>query len=119
MIKTLPNTPDSRLLRHAWVRAVELFYPPPMRRPRFHRGQVTTANEQHGDASTDYVQALCAARNSGRSGATMKEILHATVVSHQRTPDICWNARSLHIPALWMTFYSSAKQCVEQWRTAV
>ena len=35
---TLPNTLDSRLLQHAWVRAVELFYPPPMRRPRFHRG---------------------------------------------------------------------------------
>ena len=57
----------------------------------------------------EYVQALRAARNSGRSGANMKEILHASVVSHQRTLDICWNARSLHIPALWMTFYSSTK----------
>ena len=38
---TLPNTPDSRLLQHAWVRAGELFYPPPMRRPRFHRGKDT------------------------------------------------------------------------------
>ena len=37
----MPNTPDSRLLRHAWVRAVELFYPPPMRRPRFHREEGT------------------------------------------------------------------------------
>ena len=56
------------------------------------------------------------------NGAIMKEILHATVVSHQRTPDICWNASSLHIPALWMTFYSlneTAEQCVEQWKTAV
>ena len=49
-------------------------------------------------------------RNSGRSGATMNKILHATVVSYQRTPDICWNISSLHIPALWMTFYSSTKQ---------
>ena len=32
---------------------------------------------------------------------------------------ICWNSRSLHIPAIWMTFYSSTKQCVEQWKTAV
>ena len=32
------------------------------------------------------------------------------VVSHHRTPDICWNAPSLHIPALWMTFFSSTKQ---------
>ena len=42
---TLPNTPDSRLLRHAWVRAVELFYPPPMRRPRFHRGPTDSDSE--------------------------------------------------------------------------
>ena len=48
-----------------------------------------TNQGQHGDVSTAYVQALRAVRNSGRSGATMKEILHATVVSHQRTPDIC------------------------------
>ena len=34
----------------------------------------------------------------------MKEILHTTVVSYLR------NARALHIPALWMTFYSSTKQ---------
>ena len=64
-------------------------------------------------------QALSAARNSGRNRAIMKDILHATVVSHRKTPDICWDARSLHIPALWMTFYGSTKQCVEQWQTAV
>ena len=46
-------------------------------------------NVQPGDVSTDYVQALRAARNSGRSVATMKEMLHSTVVSHQRTPGIC------------------------------
>ena len=28
--------PFSCILRHTWVKAVELFYPPPMRRPRFH-----------------------------------------------------------------------------------
>ena len=63
-----------------------------MRTSRRAQQEVTPANGQPGDASTDYVHALRAARNSGRSGATMKEILHATVVSHQRTPDICWNA---------------------------
>ena len=51
----------------------------------------------------------------------MKEILHTTVVPHQRTPDICCNAGALHIPALWMTLYSSTKQgntqCVEHWKT--
>ena len=71
---------------------------------------VTPANGQHGYVSTNYVQALRATRGSGRSGATMKDILHATVVSHQRTPGICWNVRSLHIPALWMPLYSSTKQ---------
>ena len=43
---------------------------------------VTPANGQPGDVSTDYVQALHAARNSRSSGATIKEILHLTVVSH-------------------------------------
>ena len=70
---------------------------------------VTPANGQPGDVSRDYVQALRATRSSGRSGATMKEILHSTVLSHQGTPVICWNVRSLHIPAFWMTFYSSTK----------
>ena len=57
-----------------------------------------------------------------RNGVIMMEILHATVMSHRRTPDICWNSRSLHIPGLWMTFYISTKEpkpCVEHWRTAV
>ena len=45
--------------------------------------EVTPANGQPVDASTDYVQALRAARDSRRSGATMKDILHQTVVSHQ------------------------------------
>ena len=67
---------------------------------------VTPANGQHGDVSTDYVQALRATRNSEISGDAMKKILNATVVSHQRTSDICWNVRSLYIPALLMTFYS-------------
>ena len=80
--------------------------------------RVMGVGRQQQDVSTDYVQELRAARNSGGSGA-MKEILHANVVCHQRTPYICWNARSLHIPALWMTFYSSTKLCVEQWKTAV
>ena len=31
--------PISRLLRHAWVRAVELFYPPPLRRPPHPQGK--------------------------------------------------------------------------------
>ena len=33
-------------------------------------------------------------------------------VSHQRTPDICWNGRFLHIPALQMTFYISSRETV-------
>ena len=74
--------------------------------------EVEPVNGQPGYVSADYVQALRAERNNGRHGAIMKEILHATVVSHRRTPDKYWNARSLHIPALWMTFYSSVKQCV-------
>ena len=37
---------------------------------------VTPANGQPGDVSTDYVHALRATMNSGRSGATMQEILH-------------------------------------------
>ena len=88
--------------------------------------------------NTDYVQALRVERNSVRNGAIIYILsvyspfsdrvglptsmrLHTTVVSHQRTPDICWNALSLHISALWMTFYSSTKQrqCVEQWKSAV
>ena len=71
---------------------------------------VISANGQPGDVSTDYVHELRATRTIGRSGATTKEILQAAVVFHQRTPDICWNVRSLHIPALWITFYSSTKQ---------
>ena len=45
------------------------------------------------------INRLRAAKNSRRNGAIMKKILHATVVSHRRTPDICWNSRSLHIPS--------------------
>ena len=59
--------------------------------------RVTPVNGQPGDVSTDYVQALRAAR---RNGVTMTEILHATVLSHQTTPDICWNVCSFHIPGL-------------------
>ena len=52
----------------------------------------------------------------------MKEILHATVVSHPRTPDIC-----LELPLLayssslddLLQFNETVKQCVEQWKTAV
>ena len=35
------KNPISRLLRHAWVRAVELFYPPPLRRPPHPQGKST------------------------------------------------------------------------------
>ena len=88
-----------------------------MKTPRAQQ-EVTPANGQPGDVSSDCVQAVRAAWNSGRNGTSL-EILHATVGSHRGTPDICWNVRSLHIPALWMTFYSSTKQCVEQCETAV
>ena len=74
------------------------------------------------DISTDYVHALSAARNSERSGATMKEIIHAIVVSHQIIPDIMLEcpllAHSWSLDDL-LQLNETTKQCVEQCKIAV
>ena len=57
----------------------------------------------------------------GISGTTMKEILHATVMTHKRTPGICRMPLLAHSCSLddLLQFNEAETQCVEQWKTAV
>ena len=81
--------------------------------------EVTPANGPPRDVSTDYVQALRAARNSERSGATMKECdcgVSSENIGHMLVCPLLAHSGSLDD---LLQFNETVKQCVKQWKAAV